>query len=174
MRVTPPTLALSSLLLVVASVGHGERSTLSVNPAVVALTQAGLAALARPDGASFATDNFETALAIEPQNRDVLIGLAKAAMVQGLPGKAIHYYREALAANPNDVALLAGQGEALVAKGAFTKANENLAKIRALCLANCPEQIELSDAISHGTTQPSISAAQIKINPVLTEAGARN
>jgi len=174
MRITPPTLALSSLLLVVASVGHSERSALSSNPTVVALTQAGAAALARPDGANLATDNFETALAIEPQNRDALTGLAKAAMAQGLPGKAIHYYREALAANPNDVALLEGQGEALVAKGAFTKANENLAKIRALCLASCPEQVALSDVIAHGTAQPAISAAQIKINPVLSEAGARN
>lgn len=174
MRITPPTLALSSLLLLVTSVGHSRPAAVPSNPAVVALIQAGDAALTRADGTNVAIDDYETALALDPQNREVLVGLAKAALAQGLPGKAIHYYRVALTAHPDDVALLEGQGEALVAKGAFAKANENLAKIRALCLTSCAEQVTLSDVIAHDTAQPAISAAQIKINPILSETGARN
>jgi len=174
MRLTPPTLALSALLLVVSSVGHSGTAMRARNPVAVTLTLAGETALAQPQGVNTAIDDFETALAVDPTDRVALVGLARASLAQGLPGKAIRYYREALGYYPNDLALLEGQGEALVAKGAFTKANESLAKIRALCLTSCPEQVALSNAIAHGTAQPPISAAQIKINPVLTEGEAKN
>ncbi len=169
MRITPPALALASLLWIVSSAAHSQHGTASNNPRSEALTNAGDAALAQPDKANEAADDYETALALDPQNRGALIGLARTAMVQGLPGKAIHYYREALEAAPNDVSALAGQGEAMVAKGAYAKANENLAKIRAICVAACPEQLALSSAITKGSEVPTLSAAQIQTKPIVTE-----
>jgi Tfp pilus assembly protein PilF len=169
MRITLPTLALSSLLLMVSSAGQSQADLKSHNPRSLALTEAGDAALAQPDRASEAADDFETALVLDPQNRAALIGLARTAMVQGLPGKAIHYYRAALALAPNDVAVLAGQGEAMVAKGAFAKANENLAKIKTLCVTACPEQLALSSAITKGNEVPTLSAAQIQSKPVVSD-----
>ncbi len=174
MRFTPPTLALSAALALVSSVGHSARGPVSYNPTSVALAEMGDQALSKPDGAGAAIDAYETALAVDPSNRTALVGLARASLAQGLPGKSIHYYRQALAFAPDDVALLEGQGEALVAKGAFTKANANLIRIRALCATTCPEQVALSNAIARGTAQPALSAAQIKINPVLTEGAEKN
>ncbi len=169
MRITPPTLALSSLLLIVSSAAVSERGVPSTNPRSVALTQAGDLALTQPDKANEAADNYETALALDPRNRAALTGLARAAMKQDLPGKAIHYYREALALMPNDVAALEGQGEAMVTKGAFAKANENLAKIKSICVAACPEQVALNKAITKGSDVPTLTAAQIQTKPVVTD-----
>jgi len=170
MRFTPPTLAVASLLLMVSSTGQTQR-VVAINPRSAALTQLGDVAMQHPEVASNvanAVDNFETALAIDPQNRRALIGLALASRAQGLPGKAIHYFREALALDPNDVSALESQGEAMAEKGAFPKAKENLAKIQALCLSSCPEQIALSNAIAKEMNGAPVSAAQLKLNPVVT------
>jgi hypothetical protein len=78
-----------------------------------------------------------------------------------------------LAVAPNDVSALEGQGEAMVAKGALAKANENLAKIRALCVTSCTEQIALSNAINKGSEVPTLSAAQIQSKPVVTEGESK-
>ena len=169
MRITPPTLAIASLLLMVSSVGHSQRLSRPINPRSVVLTQLGDAALVQPNGANDAADAYETALAIDPQNRAALIGLARASMKQELPGKAIRYYREALVLLPDDTQALEGQGEAMVAKGAFAKANENLAKIKTLCVGTCPEQIALSDAIARATAVAPVSAAQLTSKPLVTE-----
>jgi hypothetical protein len=39
-----------------------------------------------------------------------------------MQGKAIHYYREALERDPENLAAISGEGEALVEKGAVEKA----------------------------------------------------
>jgi len=70
---------------------------------------------------------------------------------------------------PNDVAALAGQGEAMVAKGAITKAKENLARIKQLCIAACPEQGKLAMAIERGSAAPVISAQAVQPKPVVSE-----
>jgi hypothetical protein len=59
---------------------------------------------------------------------------------------------------PNDIAALAGQGEAMVAKGAVTKAGENLSKIRTLCVTTCPEQVHLSAVIARGAPVEKVAA----------------
>jgi len=174
MRLTPPTLALGAALLLVSSIGRSDPAAVSHNATSLALAQAGDSLLAHGGDAMTAVDDYETALAVDPTNRAALVGLARAALAQGLPGKSIHYYRQALALDPNNVTLLEGQGEAMVAKGAFAKANENLAKIKTICLTTCPEQVALGNAIAHGTAQPAVSAAQIKISPVLSEGESKN
>ena len=48
-------------------------------------------------------------------------GVAEAARADSLQGKAIRYYREALTREPRNLAAIAGEGEALVEKGAIEK-----------------------------------------------------
>ncbi len=72
-------------------------------------------------------------------------------------------YREAQLLEPNDVAALKGQGEALVAKGAVVRAKDNLVKIRTLCKGVCPEATQLAAVIAKG---PPIATAQVDKTPV--------
>lgn len=172
MRFSPPALALSLALLTVASVGHGQRRDSDISPQSVTLASEGQAlfAVGKLDEA---TDALESALAVDPRNRQAFVTLARLAEKQGLPGKAIRLYREALLLEPNDVAALSGQGEAMVQKGAIQKAKENLAKIKQLCATACAAQCQLAMAIEKGTATPVISAQAVQPRPVVTDGGAK-
>jgi glycosyltransferase involved in cell wall biosynthesis len=60
---------------------------------------------------------------------------------------------------------LAGQGEALVQKGAVTRAKENLARIEKICINACPEQTRLASAIDKGAAQTMVSAQAVTPTP---------
>jgi Tfp pilus assembly protein PilF len=167
MRLTPPALALAALLATVSSVSHGQRPDNQIDVRSMALMRAAQTDL---DAGRFdaANDGFESALAVDPRNRQAFILLADVAKKQGLPGKAVRFYREALLIEPNDVIALAGQGEALVAKGALVKARENLARVKTLCVSTCPEQTTLAAAIERGNAGPAISAQAVTPRPVVT------
>lgn len=171
MRFSPPAVALSLALLTVASASHSQRPDTQIDPQSLALTNEaiGFAGAQKYDEAISA---LETALAVDPRNRQAYIHLAHVAQKQGLPGKAIRFYREALLIEPNDVAALAGQGDALVQKGAVEKARENLARIKQLCVTNCAEQDKLAAAIAKGPAVPVISAQAVQPKPVVSEAAA--
>ncbi len=169
MRISPPAFALSLALLSVSSVSHGQRPDADVIPLSATLTEEARTALAAQKYDD-ATNLLESALAVDPKNRSAFITLATVAERQGLPGKAIRLYREALLIEPNDIVALAGQGEALVLRGAMTKAQENLARIKQLCIAACPEQDQLASAIARGAPTRTVSAEVVKPNPVVTEA----
>jgi Tfp pilus assembly protein PilF len=110
-----------------------------------------------------ATDLLETAVAVDPRNRGAFVTLGEVAGARGLPGKAIRLYREALLLEPNDVTALSGQGQALVAKGAVTRARENLTKIKTLCKNACPEATQLAAVIAKGP--PPVATAQVAAKP---------
>lgn len=168
MRFSPPALALSLALLTVSSISYGSRADADLLPRSVALTNEGreLLAAGKFDAA---TDALESALAVDPRNRTAFAILARVAQTQGLPGKAIRLYREALLIDPNDVMALAGQGEALVQKGALAKARDNLARLGQVCMAGCPEQKTLAAAIEKGSAAPVISAEAVQPQPVVSE-----
>src|SRR3546814_20815960 len=75
-----------------------------------------------------------------------------------MPGKAIRLYREALNRDPNDIAALRGEGEALVARGAVEQAKADLAKIRRLCAKACPEASTLTAAIAKGPPATALAS----------------
>jgi Tfp pilus assembly protein PilF len=170
MRFAAPVLALSLLLATASSVSYGQRQADDqINPDAISLTRA---ALKEMDAGRYdqAIDGFESALLIDPRTRAAYIGLAQVARKQDLPGKAIRLYREALTIEPNDVAALAGQGEALVAKGAVTKAKENLARIERLCASSCPERQILAAVIARGAPAPkTLSAESVTPKPSVQE-----
>ncbi len=150
------------MLLTVSSALQAQRPDDQIDPRSTALVQEARAAQAAGD-VDGANDKLESALAVDPRNREAFVLLADIARGHGLPGKAIRLYREALLLEPNDVAALRGQGEAMVAKGATEKARENLAKIQTICGAKgCAEATALAAAIAKG---PPVTTAQADPNP---------
>lgn len=156
MRFTPAAAALSLLLALNASVGFG--AVHQPDPRAATLAQEGRGELARGD-VSAAIDSFEAALAVDPGYTAVFIDLAKAARAQGLQGKAIRYYREALSREPGNLAALSGEGAALVEKGAVEKARRNLSRLQSLCGEGCEETRELATALQRGPL-PTVMTAE--------------
>lgn len=156
MRITAISAAAALMLLSVSTSLMAQRADNQIDPKSLALLQQGKAARAAGN-IEGANDALESALAVDPRNREAYVVLADIARAHGLPGKAIRLYREALALEPNDVAALRGQGEAMVAKGAVGRAKENLAKIEQLCKAACGDATALSAAIAKG---PPVATAQ--------------
>jgi Tfp pilus assembly protein PilF len=128
-------------------------------PLSLALMKSGEAALAQ-GRTQAATDSFEAALAADPRNRRAYLGMARAAEAEGLPGKAVRFYREALEIEPNDLHALELQGLALVERGARARAEGNLERMRKLCPGTCPGADRLAAAIARGpATPPAVTAA---------------
>jgi tetratricopeptide (TPR) repeat protein len=158
MRFTPIALTAAIALATMGSAGQSQRADDQIDARSVALAQQAqaLSAQARYQEA---IDLLETALAVDPRNRQAYIGLARVAQEQKLPGKAIKFYFEALKLEPNDVNALAGQGEALVQRGAVDRAKRNLERVRTLCSAPCPQATILAAAIAKGPP-PEVLTAQ--------------
>jgi Tfp pilus assembly protein PilF len=157
MRVSPYALALALALATVSSTSIGQRPDSQVDARSLALLRQGETLRAAGD-LNGANDMLETALAIDPRNRAAFVALGRVAAAQNLPGKAIRFYREALALDPNDVTALAGQGEAMVQKGAVERARVNLARINQLCKAPCPASTALTGAIAKGPPPAVVTA----------------
>ncbi|RED15639.1 tetratricopeptide repeat protein [Parasphingopyxis lamellibrachiae] len=164
MRLSPLAIALSLTLATVSSSVHGQRVDDDIDARSTALVEAGRAALAEGDN-DRAADLVESALAVDPRNRDGFIALAEIAEERELPGKAIRYYREALTIDPNDLAALEGQGRVLVSRGAIERARRNLVRIEALCEGDCPEAVSLAAVI-----EAAPPAAQLAARDVLAPA----
>ncbi len=169
MRFSLPAGALALALLTVSSVGIGAKRDDDIDKRSVAMTNQAKTLLAAGK-LDEANDTLESALAVDPRNRAAFMALAQVAQKQGLPGKAIRLYREVLTIEPNDVVALAGQGAALVDKGALTKAKDNLARIKQLCVTNCPEIGTLGQQIAAAEAKPVIAAEAIAPKPVVTQA----
>ena len=157
MRITPIALSLAIALATVASAGHSQRADDQIDAKSVALIQQGQA-LTASGRYMEAIDALESALAVDPRNRAAYIALARVAQAQRLPGKAVKFYVEALKLEPNDVSALAGQGEALVQRGAVERAKQNLAKIRSLCNNPCPQATTLAAVIAQGPPADVVAA----------------
>lgn len=167
MRYTPAALALSLLAAVSASSGFGAATPAPLDPRAAALVQQGRDALAagQVDGA---IDAYEAALAVQPGNVTVLLSLAEATRREGMQGKALAYYRDALAADPDNQYAIAGEGAALVEKGAIEKARRNLARLEQLCGKDCAPTQQLAAAIAKGPAPRVVSASDVATKPVVT------
>jgi len=164
MRFSPAALALSLVLATVSSAGFSQSADIEIKARSVAYMQRG--EIAQKNGnLVLATDFYETALAVDPRNSSAFIALAQIARAQALPGKAIRLYREALVIDPNNLDALAGQGEALVQRGAVEKAKVNLSRIETLCRTRCPQTAQLSAVITASEKAPVMSAQANTSNP---------
>ncbi len=165
MRYAPAALALSLVVAVTASVGQGADR--QPDPRAAALVAEGKSQLAAGQPAA-AVDSFEAALAVDPAYTAVYLELGEAARAQGLQGKAIHYYREALTRDPKNLAALSGEGKAMLEKGAVEKAKRNLAELQSICGDSCNEAQQLAVAIQNRPQQPVLTAEAVVPDPVVT------
>ncbi len=161
------TVALAAALAVVSITTslNGQKPDEAIDGRSLELLEQGRALKAAGD-LDGAVDALETAVAVDPRNRIAFVTLAQVAEARDLPGKAIRLYREALILEPNDVAALRGQGEALVAKGAIARARDNLAKIRTLCKSGCTEATALAAVIAKG---PPVATAAVVTKPTVVK-----
>jgi tetratricopeptide (TPR) repeat protein len=164
MRFAPAAAALSLALAMTSSVGWAGDD--APTPRAAVLIAEGEAALAQGDTQG-AIDAFEAALAVDPGHTPIFLRLAEAARADSLQGKAIRYYREALTREPRNLAAIAGEGEALVEKGAIEKARGSLAKLESLCGQSCAETQQLNARIAAGPPARVQTA-----EAVLPDAGA--
>ena len=165
MRISPTALVLALSLATVSSSGLTQRRDDQIDPRSLALLHQG-ETLRLSGNLSGAEDMLESALAIDPRNRAAYVALGRVAQGQGLSGKAVRFYRDALALDPNDVVALAGQGEAMVQKGAVERARVNLARINQLCKTSCPPGVALTAAIAKGPPAEIVTAqATTKVPP---------
>jgi len=164
MRFAPPAAALALVFALSASIGQSQ--TRAPDPRAVAMAGEGRAQLAAGQTQA-AIDTFEAALAVDPSLSEIYLDLAAAARADGLQGKAIHFYREAQARNPDNFAAIAGEGQALAAKGAMTAARENLAELETRCGAACPETRALAAAIAGGA--PVLTADALSPDTQVTQ-----
>ncbi|MCI4590217.1 tetratricopeptide repeat protein [Sphingobium sp. BYY-5] len=149
MRFTPASIALAVVLTTVSSMGLSQKPDNQINPQSIEWQRAGESAR-KAGNLDGATDALESALAVDPRNRSAYVELAEVARVQGLQGKAIRLYKEALLLDPTDITALAGQGEAMMEKGAVARAKEVLAQAQKLCKADCAPVGKLAAAIQKG------------------------
>lgn len=157
MRVLPIAAALGLFAATLATSGESQVPDAQINPQSLQWQKAGEAALAAGRFEA-ADDALETALVLDPRNRQAFILLARVAQRQKLYGQAIRFTNKALALEPNDPTALAVQGEAMVELGAVARAQQNLTKIKALCGARaCPQATTLASAIQRG---PAMAAAK--------------
>ncbi|MET0307377.1 MAG: tetratricopeptide repeat protein [Sphingomonas sp.] len=161
MRITAISAALALVVLTVSTGLQAQRPDDQIDPRSLALLKQGRAAQAAGN-LEGANDALESALAVDPRNREAFVVLAEIARSSSLPGKAIRLYREALALEPNDVVALRGQGEAMVAKGAMERAKENLAKIKTICKDSCGDATALAAVIAKG---PPVTATAQAAEP---------
>jgi lipopolysaccharide biosynthesis regulator YciM len=164
MRLTPIAISAAIMLATMASAGQGQRPDDQVDPRSAALVQQAQAHSAAGRH-NEAIDLLETALAVDPRNRAAFLGLARVAQAQRLPGKALRLYGQALAIEPNDVAALAGQGEAYVQRGAVERARANLERVRTLCGATCPQAASLAAVIQRGPPADVLAARTAEVAP---------
>jgi Tfp pilus assembly protein PilF len=167
MRYTPVAAALSLLAAVSSSVIYSKAPD-TLDPRAQTLLEAGKSAAASGNY-NGAIDAYESALTVEPGSVAVLLALADATRQEGLQGKALHYYRVALNADPRNLTAIAGEGLALAEKGATEKAGRNLARLQTLCGSNCAETQRLSSAIAKGPSPRMVSADAVKPKPGVSE-----
>ncbi|WP_295524815.1 hypothetical protein [Novosphingobium sp. Chol11] len=163
MRYSPAAFALSLLAAVSASTGTAKVGD-PADPRAQILLEAGRSQLANGE-IDAAIDNFEAALTIDPGYPGTFLALGQAARRAGLQGKAIHYYRQALAREPNNLAAISGEGSAFAEKGALEKAKANLARLQGLCGKACPEAEQLAGVIAKGPIAKVVTAEAIKPAP---------
>ncbi|MDG2004654.1 MAG: hypothetical protein P8J20_15130 [Novosphingobium sp.] len=159
MRFTPAALALSLLATVTASVSYSAPRE-KLDKQVKALIAEGRAEL-DAGKVNEAVGLFESALVRKPGSVTVLLNLAEATRENGLQGKALHYYREALKSDPRNLMAIAGEGAALAEKGAVEKARRNLARLEGICGKKCDATRQLASVIARGPTPRVVTAEAV-------------
>ncbi len=173
MRVGFLALTAGVILASLPTASDAQRADNDIFPRSIALQQEGHKAQDAGD-LDAAIGYYESALAADPRNRSAIIALAQVARAQGLPGKAIGLYREALVLEPNDIVALTGQGEALADKGALELAREKLVEAQRVCSEKCPQVAALEKTIASSASKRVVAAEVLVPKPVATVGATSN
>lgn len=173
MRVGFLALTAGVILASLPTASDAQRADNDIFPRSIALQQEGHRAQDAGD-LDAAIGYYESALAADPRNRSAIIALAQVARAQGLPGKAIGLYREALVLEPNDIVALTGQGEALADKGALELAREKLVEAQRVCSEKCPQVAALEKTIASSASKRVVAAEVLVPKPVATVGATSN
>ncbi len=171
MRMGLAAVAAGFLLASHAVPSAAQRADSAIAPGSNALLAQGAKAQAAGD-LDRATGLYESALALDPRNRSAYIALAQIARAQGLPGKAVGLFREALGLDPQDSVALAGQGLALIDRGAIDRARENLAEATRRCADDCGHVTALADALAAADAAKTIAVDAVKPVPIASVGGS--
>lgn len=166
MRFSPAAIALSFTLAIMSSASISGRADKDIDARSIALVKTGDAE-ARAGRVDNAIGWYESALAVDPRNRAAYIAMARAVKSQGLNGKAISFYTEALEIDANDQIALAEQAETFIAKGALEQARKNLARLNSLCRADCAAVGRLSLAIDAASRKEQAQASAVDLKEKL-------
>ena len=166
MRYYPAAIALSLLTAVTASVGQGAERV--PDPRAAVLLADGKSALAAGNYQG-AVDALETALVIDPGYSAVFVELAEVYRQQGLQGKAIRYYRQALDRDPGNLAAISGEGAAMAEKGALEQAKLNLSKLESMCGERCDATRTLATVIARGPKAKILTAEAVTPEAIVTQ-----
>jgi Tfp pilus assembly protein PilF len=157
MRISLAAVAAALTLASVATAVHSQKPDDQINPRSLEWLAKGKTAAAAGK-LDEATDDLQTALAVDPRNRAAFVALGDVAHDRGFNGTAIRHYRDAMRLDPNDRAAIKGEGKALLAKGAVTQAKADLAKLQKLCKGACPEAQQLASAIAKGPPATALAS----------------
>ncbi len=161
MRLMPRFLMAGAAAVMLAAPVAGQKADDQIEPRSIELLRQGEALLSTGKLVE-ADDALESALAVDPRNREAYNVMAQVAQKQKLFGQAIRFTNRALTLEPNDRKALALQGEAMVELGATARARGNLEKLQRLCQGGCPEAKALSAAINRG---PTVAQAKAPASP---------
>ena len=166
MRFSPAAIALSLTLAIMSSASISGRADNDIDARSVALVKTGdeEASAGRVDSA---IGWYESALAVDPRNRAAYISMARAVKSQGLNGKAISFYTEALEIYANDQIALAEQADAFIAKGALEQARKNMARLTTVCRADCASVARLSRTIDAASRKEQAQASAVDLKAKL-------
>ena len=164
MRFSPAAIALSLTFAIMSSASIGGRADVDARSIALLKTGDQEASAGRLD---IAIGWYESALAVDPRNGAAYVAMARAVKTQGLEGKAVGFYKEALEREPNDQIALAEQADILISKGALEIARKNIARLRTLCRANCAAPTRLSLAIDAASQKQQAQATAVDLKATL-------
>jgi len=103
---------------------------------------------------------YESALVADPRNTAAYVGLGRTYEALKRPKDSMRYYELALAIDPNDVAALEAQSMAFLAAGDIAQAEQNLNRLRRICVSGCAALERVDAAIARALDERVAAPAE--------------
>ncbi len=91
---------------------------------------------------------YESALVANPRNTRAYVGLGRTYDALGRPQDSMRYYGLALDIDPNDINALEAQSLAYIETGDIASAQDNLNRLRRICVSGCAALERVDSAIA--------------------------
>lgn len=138
---------------------HAASWAASANKVSQALTRDAAAKLADQD-AMGALSLYESAVVADPRNTAAYVGLGRAYDALQRPVDSMRYYGLALTLDPNDLNALEAQSMAFIAAGDIAQAQDNLNRLRRICVSGCAALNRVDAAIGRALNESGSAPAE--------------